>query len=100
MYKHFESGPKWPVVKEDGRAKVDGLSKSKLVHDDSGRRPLDGPLSQSGRSWVEVDGPRIRKCQSGWLIKISRNRNRSFSKIKRKKCTSTSSRILKLTNGA
>ena len=46
-----ESGLKWTVLKVDGRAKVDGPSKS--------GRPwakVDGHLSQSGRSWTKADG--------------------------------------------
>ena len=44
-------GWKWTVLKVDGRAKVDGLSKSGR----SWAKP-DGHLSQSGRSRTIVDG--------------------------------------------
>ena len=51
----FESGPKWTVQKgESGRSlgKLDGH----LIESGRPRTIVGGLLSQSGRSWVNVDG--------------------------------------------
>ena len=64
-YQIIESGPKWTILKVNGRAKVDGAFKSgrslvkldgHLSQSGRSRTIVDSLLSQSGRPWIKVDG--------------------------------------------
>ena len=64
-----ESGPKWTVLKVDGRAKNKDLFKNgrslaktdgHLCETERSRAIVDGLFSQIGRSWVKVDVIRLK----------------------------------------
>ena len=72
-------GWKWTVLKMNGRANLDGPSKSRRSwvkldgHSSQSGRSMtivNGLLSQSGRSWVKVDG---HWTKSEWSLGINRS---------------------------